>query len=100
MRLSERVTFVTEGERKYNPKTSKTEVVTINHRGMPCNINPLKRERVRVEFGNLTRDISVVRVRGSIAPRPTKALVKGRKYNVVDTRYYHGITSVFVEEIS
>ncbi|REI04066.1 hypothetical protein DOS62_06660 [Staphylococcus felis] len=99
MRYANRVTFISKGHSKYNPKTSRIEQERFVHDEIPCNINPLSRQRIQLEFGDYRRDISVVRVQGQLPYEPTNASIGNHKYIVVDIRKYTHDTSIFVEEI-
>lgn len=90
MRYDSRVSFIWEGDKVYNPNTSKYERDTITYESIPCNRNPLSLQRTSLEFGDVQRDISVLRLRGSFGKKVTHAIVDDIKYIVVrPVRYRH-----------
>ncbi|MFI3545159.1 hypothetical protein V5G65_03655 [Mammaliicoccus sciuri] len=100
MRYSSRIIFIVETKGKYNPKTSEAEYVSNEYDPLPCNINPISRQRTQLEFGNHERDINVVRLNGKLGYKPTKAIINGKIYLVVDQKEYIHDTSVFIEEVN
>lgn len=93
------MTFIVESAAKYNPITKKKEVVNKVHDSLPCNINALSRERVKLEFGETFKDITVVRLPHKIDFVPTHAMIRDIDYKVVNVRQYDGhSTSIFLSE--
>ncbi|AAX90748.1 minor head protein [Staphylococcus phage 187] len=99
MRYSERVDLVVEEISKYNPLTKKKEVTQKAYSNLPCNVNRLSRERTQLDFGEMAKDVSVVRLPKQLKFEPTYVLLKGRKYKVIDIRVYDHSTSLFISEV-
>lgn len=99
MRYSERVDLIVEELGKYNPLTKKKEVVQKTYTNVPCNVNRLTRERTQLEFGEMAKDMSVVRLPKQLRFEPTHVFLKGRKYKIMDIRVYDRSTSLFVSEV-
>ncbi|EGQ1310165.1 hypothetical protein C2L55_RS00385 [Staphylococcus pseudintermedius] len=99
MRYSERVDLVVEERSKYNPLTKKKEATYKTYTKIPCNVNRLSRERTQLEFGEMAKDVSVVRLPKQLKFEPTHVLLKGRKYKVMDIRVYDHSTSLFISEV-
>ena len=90
-----------EGDKRYNPDTGKTEkVVSIFYTGIPCHKSPLSPERTAVDFGNVQRDISIIRLRGQIMDNVSHAYINDRKYIVVRHTYYRHDTVMYLEQVN
>ncbi len=99
MRYYSRATLVIEQQNRYNPLTKKKEVVQKTYSNVPCNVNRLSRERTQLEFGEMAKDMSVVRLPKQLRFEPTHVFLKGRKYKIMDIRVYDRSTSLFVSEV-
>ncbi|RYS38810.1 hypothetical protein [Staphylococcus pseudintermedius] len=62
MRYSERDDLVVEERSKYNPLTKKEEASYKTYTKIPCNVNRLSKERTQLEFGEMPKDVTVVRL--------------------------------------
>lgn len=97
MRYGSRVTFVYEGTKVYNPNTSKYDQESVEYDPLPCNCSSLSLQRTSLEFGDVQRDINVLRIRGAFTEKVSHAIVNDTKYLVVrPVRYRHD--SVFYIE--
>ncbi|MCU5745900.1 hypothetical protein N9R04_04085 [Staphylococcus sp. SQ8-PEA] len=99
MRHSERVELVVEERSKYNPSTKQKETTYKTYAKIPCNVNKLSKKRTQLEFGEMAKDVSVVRLPNSMKLEPTHVFLKGRKYKVMDIRVYNHSTSLFISEV-
>ena len=100
MRYDQRARLVYEGDKRYNPDTGKTEKdERVIYTSIPCHKSPLSPERTAVEFGNVQRDVSIIRLRGQISDKISHAYIKGRKYIVVRHTYYRHDTVMYLEQV-
>ncbi|PCF42049.1 hypothetical protein B5C06_07335 [Staphylococcus delphini] len=99
MRYFKRVDLVVEQTSRYNPLTKRKEATQKTYSNIPCNVNKLSRERTQLEFGEIAKDVSVVRLHKQLKFEPTHVLLKGRKYKVMDIRVYDHSTSLFISEV-
>lgn len=101
MRYDQRVKLVYEGDKWYDPNTGKSEkVVSIIYTSIPCHKSPLSPERTAVEFGNVQRDLSIIRLRGQIMDNVSHAYINDRKYIVVRHTYYRHDTVMYLEQVN
>lgn len=101
MRYDQRAKLVYERDKRYNPDTGKTEKdVSIIYTGIPCHKSPLSPERTAVEFGNVQRDVSIIRLRGQIMDNVSHAYIKDRKYIVIRHTYYRHDTVMYLEQVN
>lgn len=101
MRYENRATLVKEGARRYNPDTGKYTNTEQNiYESVPCNKSPLSPERTAVEFGEVTRDISIIRLNNSFDKAVTHAYIDGVKYLVVRSIKYRRDTVFYIEEVN
>ena len=101
MRYDQRAKLVYEGDKRYNPDTGKTEKdVSIIYASIPCQKSPLSPERTAVGFGNVQRDISIIRLRGQISGKISHAYINDRKYIVVRHTYYRHDTVMYLEQVN
>lgn len=100
MRYKDRVVFIVAKVEKYNPISKKKETEKKYYEELPCNINALSRERVKLEFGESYKDITIVRLPHAIDFVPTHAMIRDIDYKVVNVRKYdEHVTSVFLSEV-
>lgn len=100
MRYNDRVQFLYETKGLYNTQTSKYDVISKNvGELMACNLNPLSTERVMLEFGDIKRDISVLRLQGTFDKEVTHCLVRGAKYVVLRHVAYTHDTVYYIEQV-
>ncbi|PAK64095.1 hypothetical protein B9K00_08650 [Staphylococcus caprae] len=99
MRYNKRVAFSKEAKSKYNPKTSQYEVSETVYDEIPCNISPLSPQRTSLEYGDVKKDINVIRLNGHFEPFVTHAYVKGIKYLITKKISYEHDTVFYVEEV-
>lgn len=101
MRYEDRATLVKEGAKRYDPDTGKyTSPEQHIYNAVPCNKSPLSAERTAVEFGEVTRDISIVRLNNRFDEAVTHTYVNGVKYVVIRTVRYRRDTVFYVEEVN
>lgn len=101
MRYDQRAKLVFEGNKRYNPSTGKTEKdERIIYKSIPCHKSPLSPERTAVEFGNVQRDVSIIRLRGQIMDNVSHAYINDRKYIVVRHTYYRHDTVMYLEQVN
>lgn len=99
MRLSDRVTFLCEEQGDYNPKVSKYEKRQLIYDEIPCNLSPLSTQRLVLEFGDISRKISIVRVKGRYNEIVSHTFINGVKYKVIRTIPYRHDTAFYVESV-
>lgn len=90
-----------EVDKRYNPDTGKTEKdERIIYTSIPCHKSPLSPERTAVEFGNVQRDVSIIRLRGQIRYIISHAYINDHKYIVVRHTYYRHDTVMYLEQVN
>lgn len=99
MRYDNRVKFVIEKDKVYNPKTSKYEKAVNFYETLPCNISPLSSQRTALEYGDVKKHINVIRIQGVFDEPVTHAYVEGKKYLIVRPVQYRHDTVFYVEEV-
>lgn len=99
MRYNKRVVFAKETKGKYNPKTSKTETYEKRYDAIPCNISPLSPQKTVVQYGDINKDINVIRLNGHFEPTVTHAYINGTKYQITKRIDYEHDTVFYIEEI-
>lgn len=99
MRLSDRVIFSLEEQGKYNPKTSKHEKREVIYDSIPCNLSPISTQRLVLEFGDISRKISIVRVKGRYDKLVSHAHINGVKYKVIRPIFHRHDTAFYVESV-
>ncbi|MFF7217914.1 hypothetical protein [Mammaliicoccus sciuri] len=105
MRLSDRVAFQISKKGEYDPKTSKYDKTEITTEEMPCNLSPISTKRLALEFGDIARKISVVRIKGqmieykSMQMEITHAIVNGFKYKVLRYVIHKYDTVFYIESV-
>ncbi|GMX40813.1 hypothetical protein ScKU71_20410 [Streptococcus canis] len=99
MRYNKRVKFSKETKGSYNPKTSKYDVKEKVFDIVPCNISPLSPQRTSLEYGDVTKQINVIRLNGHIEPQVTHAYIKGSKYIITKRIDYEHDTVFYAEEV-
>lgn len=101
MRYDQRAKLVYEGAKRYNPNTGKTEKdERIIYTSIPCHKSPLSPERTAVEFGNVQRDVSIIRLRGQIMDNVSHAYIDDRKYIVIRHTHYRHDTVMYLEQVN
>ncbi|PTK53122.1 hypothetical protein FNL11_01910 [Staphylococcus haemolyticus] len=100
MNYKDRVTLYNQSESRYNPATKRKEVTREYIENVVCNRNCLTAENTRVEFGEITQDINVLRIPKVINYIPTHALIENREYKIVKVKHYQHTTSIFIREIN
>ncbi|MCI2948336.1 hypothetical protein FH144_07840 [Staphylococcus caledonicus] len=101
MRYEHRATLVKEGQKQYNPDTGKYEVVGQKiYNSLPCNKSPLSPQRTAVEFGEVTRDISLIRLSNRFEKPVTHVYIDNVKYLIVRSVKYRRDTVFYIEEVN
>ena len=99
MRYNKRVAFAKEIKGQYNPKTSKTETYEKRYDAIPCNISPLSPQKTVVQYGDINKDINVIRLNGHFEPTVTHAYINDAKYQITKRIDYEHDTVFYVEEV-
>lgn len=103
MRYDERVNIVHRQDGTYNPDTGKKESTNIVlFDNVPCNVNPLSPARAQASFGNVYKDITVIRLQRSNnddLTRATHAYVNGRAYKIVKVVEYRHDIAIYANEV-
>ena len=99
MRYNKRIAFAKESKGKYNPKISQYETTEDVYDEIPCNISPSSPDRTSLEYGDVKKDINIIRLNGRFEPRVTHAYIKGIKYLVTKKISYEHDTVFYVEEV-
>ncbi|MDK7928283.1 hypothetical protein QP635_00085 [Staphylococcus hominis] len=99
MRYNKRVVFAKETKGKYNPKTSKTETYEKRYDAIPCNISPLSPQKTVVQYGDINKDINIIRLNGRFEPTVTHAYINDVKYQITKRIDYEHDTVFYVEEV-
>lgn len=99
MRYNKRVVFAKETKGKYNPKTSRIETYEKRYDAIPCNISPLSPAKTVVQYGNINKDINVIRLNGRFHPTVTHTYINDVKYQITKRIDYEHDTVFYVEEV-
>lgn len=99
MRYNKRVVFAKETKGKYNPKTSRTETYEKRYDAIPCNISPLSPKKTVVQYGDINKDINVIRLNGHFEPTVTHAYINDTKYQITKRIDYEHDTVFYIEEV-
>lgn len=99
MRYNKRVAFAKKIKGQYNPKTSKTETYEKRYDAIPCNISPLSPQKTVVQYGDIKKDINVIRLNGHFEPTVTHAYINNTKYQITKRIDYEHDTVFYVEEV-
>lgn len=99
MRYNKRVVFAKETKGQYNPKTSRTETYEKLYDAIPCNISPLSPQKTVVQYGDINKDINVIRLNGHFEPTVTHAYINDAKYQITKRIDYEHDTVFYVEEV-
>lgn len=99
MRYNKRVVFAKEIKGQYNPKTSKTETYEKRYDEIPCNISPLSPSKTVVQYGDINKDINVIRLNGRFEPTVTHAYINDTKYQITKRIDYEHDTVFYIEEV-
>lgn len=99
MRYNKRVVFAKETKGKYNPKTSKIETYEKRYDAIPCNISPLSPQKTVVQYGDINKDINVIRLNGCFEPTVTHAYINDTKYQITKRIDYEHDTVFYIEEV-
>lgn len=91
--------FAKETKGKYNPKISKTEIYEKRYDAIPCNISPLSPQKTVVQYGDINKDINVIRLNGHFEPTVTHAYINDIKYQITKRIDYEHDTVFYVEEV-
>lgn len=101
MRYDKRVDLTLIGDKQYNPDTGQTErPETVIYENLPCHKSPLSPQRTAIAFGDVKRDVSIIRLRGQISDKISHAYIANRKYVVVRHTYYRHDTVMYLEEVN
>jgi hypothetical protein len=100
MRYSDRITLHKVIGRAYDPSVGKTVVTVDNGVILPCNTSPISLERVKVLFGSLDKQITTVRLQRSYRGKVDKAVINGKKYNVLRHVPYKSESVFYLEGVS
>ena len=99
MRYNKRIVFAKEMKGKYNPKISRTETYEKRYDAIPCNISPLSPQKTVVQYGDINKDINVIRLNGHFEPTVTHAYINGTKYQITKRIDYEHDTVFYIEEV-
>ena len=91
--------FAKETKGHYNPKTSRTETYEKRYDAIPCNISPLSPQKTVVQYGDINKDINVIRLNGHFEPTVTHAYINDAKYQITKRIDYEHDTVFYVEEV-
>lgn len=91
--------FAKETKGKYNPKISRTEIYEKRYDAIPCNISPLSPQKTVVQYGDINKDINVIRLNGHFEPTVTHAYINDTKYQITKRIDYEHDTVFYVEEV-
>jgi hypothetical protein len=100
MRYSDRVTLHKVVDRAYDPSVGKTVVRVDVGVTLPCNTSPISLERVKVIFGSLDKQITTVRLQRPYRRKVDKAVINGKKYNVLRHISYRSESVFYLEGVS
>jgi hypothetical protein len=100
MRYSDRVTLHQVIGRAYDPSLGKTVVQVDEGVTIPCNASPVSLERVKVVFGSIDNEITTVRLRRPYREKSDKAVLNGKKYNVLRHFPYRSESVFYLEGVS
>lgn len=91
--------FAKETKGQYNPKTSRTETYEKRYDAIPCTISPLSPQKTVVQYGDINKDINVIRLNGHFEPTVTHAYINDAKYQITKRIDYEHDTVFYVEEV-
>ena len=91
--------FAKETKGKYNPKISKTETYEKHNYAIPSNISPLSPQKTVVQYGDINKDINIIRLNGHFEPTVTHAYINDTKYQITKRIDYEHDTVFYVEEV-
>lgn len=91
--------FAKETKGQYNPKTSRTETYEKRYDAISCNISPLSPQKTVVQYGDINKDINVIRLNGHFEPTVTHAYINDAKYQITKRIDYEHDTVFYVEEV-
>jgi hypothetical protein len=100
MRYSDRVTLHKVIGRAYDPSVGKTVVRVDEGVTLPCNTSPISLERVKAIFGSLDKQITTLRLQRPFRREVDKAVMNGKKYNVLRHVPYRSESVLFLEGVS
>jgi hypothetical protein len=100
MRYSDRIRLHKVIGRAYDPSVGKTVVTVDNGVTLPCNTSPISLERVKVLFGSLDKQITTVRLQRTYRGKVDKAVINGKKYNVLRHVPYKSESVFYLEGVS
>lgn len=100
MRYSDRITLHKVIDRAYDPSVGKTVVRVDDGVTLPCDTSPISLERVKVLFGSLDKQITTVRLQRPYRSKVDKAVINGKKYNVLRHVPYRSESVLFLEGVS
>jgi hypothetical protein len=100
MRYSDRITLHKVIGRAYEPSVGKTVVRVDDGVTLPCDTSPISLERVKVLFGSLDKQITTVRLQRPYRCKVDKAVINGKKYNVLRHVPYKSESVFYLEGVS
>jgi hypothetical protein len=100
MRYSDRVTLHKVLGRAYDPSVGKTVVEVDEGVTLPCNTSPISLERVKAIFGSLDKQITTVWLQKPYKREVDKAVINGKKFNVLRHVPYRSESVLFLEGVS
>lgn len=100
MRYSDRITLHKVIGRAYDPSVGMTVVSVDDGVTLPCDMSPISLERVKVLFGSLDNQITTVRLQRPYRRKVEKAVINGKKYNVLRHVPYRSESVLFLEGVS
>ncbi|MGF2617735.1 hypothetical protein FZC84_11915 [Rossellomorea vietnamensis] len=100
MRYDQRITLHQVTGRAYEPAVGKTVVQVDEGITIPCNASPVSLERVKVVFGSIDLEITTVRLQRPFRGKVEKAVINGKKYNVLRHIPYRSESVFYLEGVS
>jgi hypothetical protein len=100
MRYSDRVTLHKVIGRAYDSSVGKTVVRVDVGVTLPCDTSPISLERVKVIFGSLDKQITTVMLQRPYRREVDKAVINGKKYNVLRHVPYRSESVFYLEGVN
>jgi hypothetical protein len=100
MRYADRITLHKVIDRAYDPSVGKTVVRVDEGVTLPCDTSPISLERVKVIFGSIDKQITTVRLQRPYRREVDKAVINGKKFNVLRHVPYRSENVLYLEGVS
>ncbi|WP_077621563.1 hypothetical protein [Sediminibacillus massiliensis] len=100
MRYTDRITLHKSTGRQYNPGTGKTEVSVDEGVILPCNFSTAGPEKTATTFGSITQEIGIARLQRPFKGEADRAVVNGKKYNVLRHVPYRSESVFYLESVT